>query len=234
MKSPGAVDTEVPAARLAVAFSPLLVALYPWLATVLFPTLSLRGGPAAQCTAWLAGASLLTGVVPRVLRRAWALHWSLVSFMTWSLITWLLLSDKLHAVQLDPIQAALGGFGWLLFALSVPTGPVPLHRERLQPLPSPLGARSSKVTGSDLLFLMLIAASAAPVLLSWRISHESRAVLAHLGACSAALLAVRIAGGTADPARRTAAKPGSRIARVWATLALLSVLLVVGLTLKVF
>lgn len=236
----GGRDLHAPSPQALPSFllsrGPLLPGAYAWLSTVLLPVQSLNGGLLVQSLAWAAGVTLLLGELP-VLNRFRVLHgFCLGVFVAGCVATWIALADQMRAAPLDPIQAAAGGVGWVLFALSMPSHPVVPEPEASRLLP-PSGNRQRRFSPAlNVAFLVVVVAGLIPLLLAWRVERTAHAALAQVVACASVLAGLSLAGSLVDAAalRRRLAAPRMRLAGSWSTFALLALLLVVGLVLKLF
>jgi hypothetical protein len=215
---------------------PLLPGAYAWLSTVLLPVQSLNGAWPVRTLAWASVVTLLLAELPLMNRFRSLRGVACVAFIAGCLTTWILLAEQLRAVPVDAIQAAVGGIGWVLFALSVQSDPrVPeSDLSRLQPVASSRRRRFSP--SLDVAFLVLVLAGLLPLFLAWRVERAMHAALAQVVACAAALAGLSLAGSLVDAAalRRNFSQTRARWADSWSTLAMLALLLVAGLVLKLF
>jgi hypothetical protein len=215
---------------------PLLPGAYAWLSTVLLPVLSLNGSWPVRAVAWASVVTLLIAELPRL--NQWRPLRALAcgTFVTGCLATWILLAEQLRAAMFDATQAAVGGIGWVLFALSVQTDPAaPLSdASRLRPVADGRPGRFSPTL--DLTFLLLVVMGLLPLLLAWRVERLVHAALAQVVAGAAALAGLSLAGSLVDAValRRGFTQARARWADSWATFFMLALLLVVGLVLKLF
>ena len=136
----------------------------------------------------------------------------MLAFAGFSAATWGALDEGLREPHLDPVRAALGAFGWGLFALGWGTFPgrTRLPEDDPHALVAPrLAPRARLSTWVSLGFAgLLISALALPVL-AWRVQRDGVALLAHavalagsvglLSVGSRALLAPKVAGRVAPP-----------------------------------
>jgi hypothetical protein len=213
----------------------LLPGLYAWLSTVLVPVSSLSGGPVVQSVAWASGAALLVGGLPIAGRFSWLRWLGLAAFVTGAMTTWLLMADQLRASPSDAIQAALGGIGWLLFAVSVQSDSIVPEPKRSSVLVERGRGRSFSAAW-NLMFVLLASAGLVPLLLAWRVERAPHAVLAQIVACAAALTGLSLAGAAVEAMalRRNLVNTRGRLGDSWWTLLLVALLLVAGLVLKLF
>lgn len=219
-----------------VSRGPLLPGAYAWLSTVLLPVQSLNGGLLVQSLAWASGVALLIGQLP-VLSRFRLLHGlSLGVFVAGCVATWIALADQMRVAPLDPIQAAAGGIGWVLFALSMPSQPLVPEAEASRLVPTSGNRQRRFSPALNVAFLVVVVAGLLPLLLAWRVERTAHAALAQVVACASVLAGLSLAGSLVDAAalRRRLAQPRMRLADSWSTFALLALLLVVGLVLKLF
>lgn len=215
---------------------PLLAGVYAWLSTVLLPVWSLSGGLLVQTLAWGSAAALLLAELPALNRIRRLREVSIGTFLVGCLATWILLADQLRAAPIDATQAAVGGIGWVLFALSVQNNPFEAEPDasRLFPVESHRRRRFPPLL--DFAFLALVVAGLLSLLLAWRVERTVHAALAQVIACAAALCGLSLAGTVVDSValRRGLGQGSVRLAASWSTFAVLALLLVVGLVLKLF
>lgn len=91
---------------------------YAWLATVAVPALQRDASGWARATALSAPFALIAGAVVAVRSPRPGRMLGVVAFVVLCAASWLLNRGALDPVRLDPVRAALGGAGWLFFALS--------------------------------------------------------------------------------------------------------------------
>lgn len=213
----------------------LVAGLYAWVATVGLPALAQPELMARACAA-AALLALLVGVA--LMRRfpLWGRFCTLIGFVGFSAVTWVALGDALSVGRLDPVRAALGGLGWMLFAFGWGAvrrlGSVP-EKDPHVIVAEPLAPRASTSLGSTVVFVLAVLLGLAPWFLSWRVVDDGRALLAHAVAfaCAVAMIAVgaRVSIGLGQA--RVLPRPGARLNAASSSLAGLLVLGMLGLLL---
>lgn len=212
----------------------LLPGVYAWASTVLYPV-TLRGaGAAARVSAGAALASLVAGSLLNTrsaeLGRGFGLH----GFVGASAATWVLLSGLVGVDRLEPMKAALGGIGWVLFAfgwgaLRKPTS-VPEDDPHVLP-GEPLRPRGSLPTGAVLVLAAAVAGAVPPVFFAWRVTRADHALFAQAVAilCSIGLVStgaeVAVRRGRWAPVE----PPLRRLSQATIPLAALGIVLLAGL-----
>jgi len=160
----------------------LLPGVYAWASTVLYPA-TLRGsGVIPKVAAGAALASLVAGafVSPRNadLGRNLGLH----GFVGLSAMTWVVLGNLVRVDRLEPMKAALGVIGWVLFAfgwraLRKPTS-VPADDPHVLP-GEPLRPRGRLPIGAVAVLGGAVVCAAPPLLFAWRVTRADHALFAH-------------------------------------------------------
>jgi hypothetical protein len=172
----------------------LLPGLYAWALTVAAPAHALSAPSSARVTAWMAPGALLSGVVlaPRWPRVARVLGINV--FVGLCLLTWVLAGASISAERVEPLESALGGFGWVLFALGWGTvrepGRVPEEDPRVLSGPA-LPSRGALPRGSSLLLAVALVAALVPLALAWTAHRAAHALLGQAVALLAALALVQ-------------------------------------------
>lgn len=191
----------------------LLPGAYAWGATVAWPAFTVPStSPLARVAASLAAVALLAGawVARRHLRLGRAV--GVLGFAGFSAATWGALDAGLKEPHLDPVRAALGAFGWGLFALGWGTFPGRTRLPEDDPhvlVAARLPPRARLSKWVTLAFAGLLVAAVALPALAWRVERDGVALLAHAAALagsvgllsvgSRALLAPKAAGRVAPP-----------------------------------
>jgi hypothetical protein len=230
------VDRGAAPPALALSRGPLLPGAYAWLSTVLLPVWSLSGGPLVQTLAWGSAFALLLGELPVMSRFRGLRGVGAGTFVAGCLTTWILLAEQLRAAPIDAIQAAVGGIGWVLFALSVQSNTVETEPDAKRLFPVDSNRRRRFPPLLDFAFLTLVVAGLLSLLFAWRVERAVHAALAQVIACAAVLCGLALAGSVVDSValRRGLGRGSARLAASWSTFAILALLLVVGLVLKLF
>jgi hypothetical protein len=212
----------------------LLPGLYAWAATVLSTVLAPGAPVAARLGAGLAVLGLASGSLLLPSRPSLGRSLSLYLFVGASLGTWVAAGSLLSVDRLDPLRAALGALGWLLFALSWGTPRVASSVPEDDPhaLPgAPLPARGSLPRGAVPILVLSLAGAAASLLLAWRVDRPRQALLAHAVAILVAVYLVNT--GALLAVRRGRWKPlapaSRRLAYALVPLLAVAVLVLVGL-----
>ncbi|HEX4336378.1 MAG TPA: hypothetical protein VH062_10725 [Polyangiaceae bacterium] len=211
----------------------LLPGMYAWAATVLYPS-SLHGASTpARIVAGVALATLLVGVAVSRRRpslgRALALH----GFVVLCVLAWLLLGSIIAVDRLEPIKAALGALGWVLFAFGWGGSREPEHVPEDDPraLPGdPLAPRGKLPDGAVVVLSLAIAGAALPLLLAWRVTRSAHALFAHAVAIGCAVALVSAGADIAvRRGRWSAVEPQTRrLGQAAASLTILAIVIVVG------
>ncbi len=216
----------------------LLPGLYAWTATVALPATYPEVGWEARASSVAALVALVLGPWLSPARPALARLFGIHAFVGFSLVTWTLAVRAGVSLAPEPLRAALGGLGWMVYAfgwgelarpLRVPEDdPHVLGGPALAPR-ALLPRRASAVIGVGVVGALLL------VILAWRVQRVPQTVLGHAVALAASLwilsAATEIALTEAQSPRGSA---GERLSRASGTLSLLLVLLGVGLLWMVF
>ena len=172
----------------------LLPGLYAWALTVVAPAHAPSAPSSAHVTAWMAPWALLGGVVlaPRWPRLARLLGINL--FVGLCVLTWVLAGAAISAERVEPVESALGGFGWVLFALGWGAAPepgrVPEDDPRVLPGPA-LASRGALPRGNRLLLAVALVAALIPLAFAWTSQRAAHALLGQAVALLAALALVQ-------------------------------------------
>jgi len=172
----------------------LLPGLYAWALTVAAPAHAPSAPRSAALTAWMAPWALLAGAIlasrwPRVARLL-----GINLFVGLCLLTWILAGPAISAERVEPVEAALGGFGWVLFALGWGAAPEPgrVPEEDPRVLPGPtLGSRGALARGNRLLLAAALVAALIPLAIAWTSHRGVHALLGQGVALLAALALVQ-------------------------------------------
>ncbi len=211
----------------------LLPGVYAWAATVVVPTWTPGSPVLARGTAVGALALLLVGPFLAAARPRLGRGVGVLGFVAASLLTWALCPLALAIDRLDPVQACLGGLGWTLFAFgwgavrdvaTVPEDDPNVVRG------TPLRARGALPTGAFVVFVASLLGAAAPLVVAWRVTRPSHALLAHAAAvlCAVAVVSVGIEVAVARTGSRTERLPGQRMRLAARPLVVLALLLALG------
>ncbi len=207
----------------------LLPGAYAWAATVLYPVAAHGTGVHARVSAALAMMLLLSGVAVGKQRPALGRTLGLHGFVAACVATWLLVGTSLAVDRLDPVKAALGGIGWVVFAFGwgASREPTRVPEDDPRALPgAPLAPKGHLPAGAFLILAVAITGATLPIGLAWRVTRPSHALLAQ--AVSIACAVALISSGAQIATRRGAwirvEPPSRRLAQaVWSLIALVAV-----------
>jgi hypothetical protein len=193
----------------------LVAGLYAWIATVFLTAFSQPTPFLARACALAALVALLVGVVLLVRLPVWGRAVTLVGFVGLSAATWVALDDALNLEHMEPVRAALGGIGWMLFAFGWGAvrrpGAVPEQDPHVV-VAAPLEPRATLGWINTSAFVIAFAAGLSVWLLAFRVANEERALLAHAVALAAAValisagVRISISLGRDHPVARPAAR----------------------------
>lgn len=212
----------------------LLSGVYAWAVTVLYPCLGRGPGLAPRITCGVALAFLLSGVVvgsrrSSSLGRLAGLH----GFVAFSVITWVLLGSFVAVDRLEPLRAALGGVGWVIFAFGWGSTrePAAVPEDDPRALPGEaLTPRGRLPRGAGAVLAVATLAASVPLALAWRVARTPHALLAHAVAIAAAIAVV--SSGAEIAVRRghwSRVEPaGHRFGQATVPLAMLAIALCAG------
>jgi hypothetical protein len=186
-------DEEREALELVRRANVALPGLYAWTTTVLYPA-SFRGvGIAARVAAGVALVALVSGVVVAQKRAALGRALALHVFVFACLFTWVTVGGLLAVDRLEPIKAALGAVGWVVFAFgwgaSREPARVPEDDPRVLP-GDPLSPRGQLPAYAILVLATSVVGASLPLLLAWRVTRPAHALFAHAVAVVAAVALV--------------------------------------------
>lgn len=206
--------------------------IYAWLATVAIPAWT-SGHFAARVFALLALVLLSGGLATLGRHPAIGRATVLVGFVGASAATWLLVERELDVQQLEPVRAASGAVGWMLFAFgwgavrnvgSIPENDPRVIRGEL------LTARQTPTRSTYVVFSLSLLGALAPWLLAWRVTRPEHALLAHAAglACAIAMVSVGAELAVRRGRRRVAARPAERVDAASTSLLILTLLTLFG------
>jgi hypothetical protein len=210
----------------------LLPGLYAWAATVLYPA-TLRGVGAARWAAFACPLPLIVGLALSRRRPSLGRSLSLHAFVACCAATWLAMGDLLAVDRLDPIRAAMGGLGWVLFAFAWGASREPERVPEDDPRALPgeaLAPRGTLPRAASIILGVSIVGAALPLMLAWRVTRPSHALLAHAAAILGAVALVSNGAHVAVHRGKWApVEPASRrMATAFVPLAALAILILVG------
>jgi len=207
--------------------------LYAWLATVAAPTFD-SGNLGAAISASAALVLLVTGLLlaPRwpVIGRAVTMG----GLLGPSVLTWVLLGDAVDVSRLEPIRAASGAVGWMLFAFG--WGAVRNVRSVPENDPhviegTPLRPRHTLPLLTYVVFGVALVGGFLPWLLAWRVARPEHALLAHVIGllCAVGLITVGAQVAVRRVGRWMPAAPASRLGAATNAFVALAVVAVLGI-----
>ncbi len=212
----------------------LLPGIYAWALTVAAPAHTPSAPSSASLAAWVAPWPLLLGTLlaPRWPRVARLLGINL--FLGLCLLTWILAGRAISAERVEPVESALGGFGWVLFALGWGTarepGRVPEEDPRVLP-GTALASRGALPRGSRFLLAFALVAALVPLGHAW-ISHRAAHALLGQGVALLAAIALVESGALLSTERERplpVAAASTRVRSASSPLMLLGCTLLLGL-----
>ena len=169
--------------HLLLATNVALPGVYAWLTTVAHPAFARGVGGWPRATAYaallaLAVGALLVGRHPGAARAL-----GVIGFVTFCVLTWVLLGDRLDSDRLDSVRAAFGALGWAIFALGWGA------TERFRPVRAddseemsgkPLVARGRLPRTAVIAMGLGLVAAMAPWLAAWQVGrHGGRPLRGH-------------------------------------------------------
>lgn len=217
----------------------LIAGLYAWVATVLLPAFSQPASLLARSSALAALVALLLGVALLTRVPVWGRLVTLIGFVGLSAVSWAALGDGLEIERMDPVRAALGGIGWMLFAFGWGAvrrpGAVPERDPHVVAAP-PLEPRTTLGWPSVVAFGLAFGLGLGVWLLAFRVDDEERALLAHAAAlaCAVALISAGVRVSVGLGREHPLSRPLARLNAASTPLAGLLVLGMLGLLLWAF
>jgi hypothetical protein len=216
-----------------VRYDLLISGTYAWLLTVVSLAWGARHGWALGA-AFGAIAHLWVGVFLSRRRAVLGRSIAMVGFLGLSACTWVLLGLHLHVANLEPIRAALGALGWLVFALSWgavrQAGSKPEDDPRFVRGAELLIPRRALPRATLFTFALTVVCAFAPWLAAWAVVRREHALLAHALGLGAAMWI--LAGGSQIAVslgvQRTWPSPRNRVSAALSPLAWACALLAIG------
>lgn len=187
-------DVSVAESGTPVRLNLLVTGLYAWVATVAAPTWGAR----APWTTQLAAAGALVALVGGLLvaERARRIGYAVTmgGFLGLSSVTWVLLGPALDAERIEPVRAALGGVGWVLFAFGWGVVRKPDAVPENDPhviVSQPLAARGALPRGTYWVMGVALLGAAMPWFAAWRAVGKEHSLFAQAmaWACAVAMVA---------------------------------------------
>jgi hypothetical protein len=222
------------ARRFAERANILLPGLYAWLITLAQPATSPGVGWFARALTFLALLALVIGPLLALDHPSYGRAFGIYGFVGLAALAWWQLGPAVGPDRIDAMRAALGAFGWLLYAFGWGKmrgrGHVPEEDPNYLP-GSSLPARGRFPLAAWVVAALACVGAVVPTALAWRVDRPDHAVLAHATtlAAGAAVLssAATLALGFGQP--RSERTPYSRLNSAVAALTALAVLAVAGL-----
>jgi len=173
----------------------VLPGLYAWVTTVASPASQHGASGLARFCAVSALAALIAAPLFIATRPSLARAFGIFGFVGLSLATWVLLGPLLTQSRTDPLLAALGGLGFLLYALGWGSlrrrGVVPEDAPNVIVGP-PLQPRTRPAAAVPVVFGVIVVCALVPLLLAFRVVEPERALFAHAGAVLCAILTISV------------------------------------------
>ena len=222
------------ARRLAERANILLPGLYAWLLTIGQPAASAGVGWQGRVLSLFSLVALVLGPWLAFERPTLARVVGIYAFVGFSVLAWWQLGAAVAPDRLDPVRAALGAAGWLLYAFGWGKmrgrGHVPEEDPNVLE-GAPLPARTRVPRSAWFIAILSGLAALVPVVLAWRVERPDHAILAHAIALAAGVAVVSSGASLALAfgQERAVRGPGSRLNSAAPALAVLAVLAVAGL-----
>jgi hypothetical protein len=211
----------------------LLPGVYAWLTTVAVPVAQHSASGLSRVLAVLALVALISSVVLLQKRALLGRVLGIYAFVGLSVLCWTSLGSLIAVERLDPARGALGTAGWVMFAFGWGSLRVRHNVPERDPnalAGAPLTARRAVPWSTPVVLGLSVIGALVLLVLAWRMSAESRALLGQAAAVSAALCI--LAGGASVcimlGESRVFPAPSERWARAAAPLAALVVILGLG------
>jgi len=216
----------------------LLPGLYAWTATVALPATFPEVGWEARSASIAALVALALGPWLSTARPALGRALGIHAFIGFSLVTWTLAVRAGAPLAPEPVRAAFGGLGWMVYAFGWGELARPLRVPEDDPHVlggSALSPRALLPRRASAVFAIGVAGALLLVILAWRVARTPQSVMAHAVALAAGLW--MLSAATEIALTETPKPRGSnseRLARVSGTLSVLVLLLGLGLLWMVF
>jgi hypothetical protein len=157
-------------------------------------------------------------------------------FVGLSALTWVLLGPALSPAELEPVRAALGGLGWMLFAFGWGVvrkrGAIPENDPRVIAA-KPLEPKRALPRATYIVFGVALVGALGPWFFAWRVVRAEHALLAQAAAllCGVAVLASGAQVATLYGQERIRPRPTDRLNLASPALAGVVILGMIGLAL---
>lgn len=202
--------------RVAEVGQVLVPGVYAWAVTVVPAATERTQNGWAVATAFLAFVSLVAGASLAKSRPRLGIGLGIWGFLIACLITWVISMSALHIERLDPLRAAAGSVGWLLYALGwgnpwrVGRHPEDDPRAQLHPKLEP--RKPPRLRTSVAIALGTVGVLAC-LLLAWRATEPDRALLLHGAAlvCAVGIINAAASVGLAQGKQRKFLSPKQRL-----------------------
>jgi hypothetical protein len=211
----------------------LLPGLYAWTATVASPATAPEAGTAARTASVLALVALVLGPWLSSERPALGRVLGIHVFVGMSLATWALAARAGVTLAPEPLRAAFGALGWMVYAFGWGELGRPLRVPEDDPavLGGPaLTPRAELPRRATVVFAIGVAGALLVVAFAWRVSQAPEMVMAHAVALAAGLWLLSATTEVAlTQAARARGSTSERFSRNSGTLSLLLIALGLGL-----
>ncbi|HYO96205.1 MAG TPA: hypothetical protein VER33_16920 [Polyangiaceae bacterium] len=171
----------------------LLPGLYAWATTVAAPASALRATETSRACAFAALLALVLGPWFASRRPKLARLLGIYGFVGFSVVAWALLSRANVVLGVEPIQATFGAMGWVLYTFGWGElrgrGQVPEDDPGVIP-GAPLPPRAVLHRSVELVFALGLAGVFAMLLLAFRVSRPTHALMGQAVTLIAGLLIV--------------------------------------------
>lgn len=211
----------------------LLPGLYAWAATVASPAAAPDASGLTRVASVLSLLALVLGPLLSAERPALGRALGIHAFVGLSLATWALAVRSGVSLAPEPLRAAFGALGWMVYGFGWGELARPLRVPEDDPavLGGPaLKPRAELPRRATVLFALGVAGALSLLALAWRVSHVPTNVMAHAVALAAALWLMSATTDVAlTPAPRPKGSASERLSRASGTLSWLLIALGLGL-----
>lgn len=187
---------KLPALPRRMAVRVLIPGIYAWFVTVALPAGHRDASLLPRLLSILAVLCLVGGPWLAVRRERLGRAVGVFGFVGFSLLTWLVLGDLLSVGRLDPVRAALGSIGWVLYAFGWGSvrevGAIP-ETDPHALSGAVLVARSPLPAGAAIVVTVGVLGALVPIVLAWRVERPLHALFAHAVSIVAAIALVTAA-----------------------------------------
>lgn len=206
---------------------------YAWFTTVAWPSVAGDAPVTAKAASGLALLLLISGAWLAAVEHRLAASVGIAAFFGACVATWVLAGPRLSGAAMDPLEATLGGIGWVLFVLGWGSGhqPPPIAGQPRGGEPArELRPRGRLARGAGAILGSAVAAACGLLFLGWSVGPGAHALLARtvvlLGSVGLVVAAAQIA---VDRGRTRAVGPvRGRLQGALRNLTILTLLLILG------